>query len=164
MEVGTKVNKVKGYQFPGTIVAKFNTTKGDVRYVVEMENYGLLHIFNGEQLCKRSWPIETKKLIFKKVGKYKGYDIGSCEILTKIGEVEVPVIMKESDNNQEIGFFEFHPDVDNPYTTEQFLNGIMPSEDQMNYCMETMKFWEDFRNKTYGPNGPNGLNSSNLQE
>lgn len=49
-KVGDKVNKVKGYKFPGTIVSVFNTIKGDIRLVVEMDNFGLLHIFNENQL------------------------------------------------------------------------------------------------------------------
>lgn len=50
LKTGDKVNKPKGYKFPGTVVAVFTTTLGDTRYVVEMEGYGLLHIFNREQL------------------------------------------------------------------------------------------------------------------
>lgn len=50
LNVGDKVNKPKGYKFPGVIISKFYTTKGELRYVVEMEDYGLLHIFNEEQL------------------------------------------------------------------------------------------------------------------
>lgn len=49
-EVGDKVDKNRGYQFPGKVVSVFKTTKGDLRYVVEMKDFGLLHIFNEEQL------------------------------------------------------------------------------------------------------------------
>lgn len=49
-KIGDKVDKVKGYKFPSVIVAAFVTTNGDERYVAEMDGYGLLHIFNGEQL------------------------------------------------------------------------------------------------------------------
>lgn len=49
--IGDKVNKTKGYKFPGTVVSVFTTTTGNVRYVVEMDEYHLLHIFNEEQLC-----------------------------------------------------------------------------------------------------------------
>lgn len=49
-KVGDKVDKVKGYQFPGTVVSVFITTSGETRLVVEMDNYGLLHIFNPSQL------------------------------------------------------------------------------------------------------------------
>ncbi len=48
--VGDKAYKPKGYEFPCTIVGVFTTTKGDVRVVGEMDNYGLLHIFNENQL------------------------------------------------------------------------------------------------------------------
>lgn len=50
-KVGDKVDKVKGYKFPGTVVSVFKTTEGNIRLVVEMDTYGLLHIFNEEQLC-----------------------------------------------------------------------------------------------------------------
>lgn len=50
MKIGDKVNKIKGYQFPGTVVSVFETTKGEIRLVVEMDNFGLLHIFNESQL------------------------------------------------------------------------------------------------------------------
>jgi hypothetical protein len=49
-KVGDKVYKPKGYSFPGVVVSVFLTTKNEVRYVVELEELGLLHIFNGEQL------------------------------------------------------------------------------------------------------------------
>ncbi len=48
--IGDKVHKPKGYQFPATVVAVFRTIKGEVRVVAEMDGYGLLHIFNEEQL------------------------------------------------------------------------------------------------------------------
>lgn len=48
--VGQRVYKPKGYEFPGTVVSVFNTTKGERRVVVEMDKYGLLHIFNESQL------------------------------------------------------------------------------------------------------------------
>lgn len=49
-KVGDKVNKKEGYKFPGTIVAVFETRSAKTRLVVEMDDYGLLHIFNPEQL------------------------------------------------------------------------------------------------------------------
>jgi len=52
LNVGDKVNKPKGYQFPGTIVSVFYTTTGELRYVVEMNDFHLLHIFNHSQLIK----------------------------------------------------------------------------------------------------------------
>ena len=48
--IGDKVDKVKGYTFPATIVSVFTTTRGDIRVVAEMDTYGLLHIFNESQL------------------------------------------------------------------------------------------------------------------
>lgn len=49
-KVGDKVNKKEGYKFPGVIVSIFETTAGKTRLVIEMDNYGLLHIFNPEQI------------------------------------------------------------------------------------------------------------------
>lgn len=51
-KVGDKAIKTKGYSFPCTIVSVFKTKKGDIRIVGEMDNYGLLHIFNEDQLEK----------------------------------------------------------------------------------------------------------------
>lgn len=49
-KVGDKAHKPKGYKFPCTIVGVFETINGDVRIVGEMDEYGLLHIFNEDQL------------------------------------------------------------------------------------------------------------------
>jgi len=49
-KVGDKAYKPKGYKFPCTIVSVFETTSAQVRVVAEMDDYGLLHIFNEEQL------------------------------------------------------------------------------------------------------------------
>jgi len=49
-QVGDKATKVKGYKFPCTIVSVFQTVEGHVRVVGEMDEYGLLHIFNEDQL------------------------------------------------------------------------------------------------------------------
>ena len=49
-KVGDKAHKTKGYRFPCTIVGVFETIKGDIRIVGEMDEYGLLHIFNEDQL------------------------------------------------------------------------------------------------------------------
>jgi hypothetical protein len=46
------VVKLQGYTFEGIIVAKFETTKQKVRFVVEHAETGMLHIFNGKQLSK----------------------------------------------------------------------------------------------------------------
>lgn len=53
-KVGDRVRKPKGYKFPGIVVANFETTSRSIRYVVEMEKYGLLHIFNESQLKFRN--------------------------------------------------------------------------------------------------------------
>jgi len=49
-KVGDKAIKTKGYEFPCTIVSVFETVHGNVRVVGEMDGYGLLHIFNEDQL------------------------------------------------------------------------------------------------------------------
>jgi hypothetical protein len=49
-KVGDKAVKLKGYKFPCTIVSVFQTIEGHVRVVGEMDEYGLLHIFNEDQL------------------------------------------------------------------------------------------------------------------
>lgn len=51
--IGTKVQKVKGYRWPGVVVAAFETTAGKLRYVVECtvpEVTGALHIYSPEQI------------------------------------------------------------------------------------------------------------------
>lgn len=52
-KIGDKAYKPKGYKFPCTIVSVFLTTKGEIRVVAEMDEYGLLHIFNEGQLQKK---------------------------------------------------------------------------------------------------------------
>jgi hypothetical protein len=49
-KVGDRAYKSKGYKFPCTIVGVFETVGGEIRIVGEMDNYGLLHIFNEQQL------------------------------------------------------------------------------------------------------------------
>ena len=48
--IGDKAWKPKGYKFPCTIVSVFETIGGNVRIVAEMDEFGLLHIFNENQL------------------------------------------------------------------------------------------------------------------
>lgn len=53
MKLDDKVEKIKGYKWPGVIVADFLTTKGERRLVVECsvpEVAGALHIYAPEQL------------------------------------------------------------------------------------------------------------------
>jgi hypothetical protein len=49
-KLNDKVRKPKGYSFDGIVVAIFTTTKGEIRIVAELENNGMLHIFNENQL------------------------------------------------------------------------------------------------------------------
>lgn len=49
MKIGDRVEKVKGYKWPGVIVASFRTLKGEQRIVVECtvpEVAGALHIYS----------------------------------------------------------------------------------------------------------------------
>lgn len=50
LKIGDKIFKPKGYKFNGTVVSVFNTTSGDIRIVAEMDDNGMLHIFNENQL------------------------------------------------------------------------------------------------------------------
>lgn len=50
---GAKVEKVKGYKWPGVVVAAFHTQAGQLRYVVECtvpEVAGALHIYAPNQI------------------------------------------------------------------------------------------------------------------
>lgn len=49
---GDKVCKPNGYPFDGVVVSSFYTLAGKPRYVVD-NGYGMLHIFNAEQLAPR---------------------------------------------------------------------------------------------------------------
>jgi hypothetical protein len=49
-KIGDKAYKPKGYLFPCTIVAVFKNLKGEIRIVAEMDDNGMLHIFNENQL------------------------------------------------------------------------------------------------------------------
>lgn len=49
-KVGDRVYKPKGYKFPGIVVSVFETTSSEIRIVAEMEDNGMLHIFNENQL------------------------------------------------------------------------------------------------------------------
>ena len=49
-KVGDKAHKPKGYKLPCTIVGVFETIGGEIRVIGEMDEYGLLHIFNENQL------------------------------------------------------------------------------------------------------------------
>ena len=52
-EVGDRVEKRRGYKYPGVVVAVFTKLDGQTRYVVEstvFETRGMLHIFSFDQL------------------------------------------------------------------------------------------------------------------
>jgi len=52
---GDRVQKVKGYRFPGTIICAFTTLKGLERYAVECsvpEVDGILHLYGPNDLEK----------------------------------------------------------------------------------------------------------------
>ena len=53
LKIGDDVKKIKGYAWPGVIVARFTTLAGKTRYVVECTVPGVegaLHIYSPEQL------------------------------------------------------------------------------------------------------------------
>lgn len=55
IKVGDLVQKVKGYKWPGEVVAVFQTIAGETRIVVECTSpdvAGALHIYNAGQLEK----------------------------------------------------------------------------------------------------------------
>lgn len=49
-KIGDKVHKPKGHKFPGEVRAIFTNSKNEIRVVAEMEDNGMLHIFNESQL------------------------------------------------------------------------------------------------------------------
>ena len=53
-KIGDKAYKPKGYKFPCMIVSVFETKKGEIRVVGEMDEYSLLHILSEKQLEKRN--------------------------------------------------------------------------------------------------------------
>jgi hypothetical protein len=51
-----KVQKIKGYKYPGIIVAIFETLDGKIRYVIEADHpdfRGMLHIFSDNDIEER---------------------------------------------------------------------------------------------------------------
>ena len=53
IQIGDRVEKISGYLWPGIVVAKFQTTEGKIRFVVECtvpEVRGALHIYAAEQI------------------------------------------------------------------------------------------------------------------
>lgn len=57
-KIGDRVNKAKGYSFPGYVVSVFEKLDGQVRYVVEFSSHntdagrGMLHIFSHKDLVR----------------------------------------------------------------------------------------------------------------
>jgi hypothetical protein len=54
--LGDRVQKRTGYQYPGIVVSVFTTRAGSVRYVVEADHprfEGMLHIYSEDQLGPR---------------------------------------------------------------------------------------------------------------
>ena len=52
LPIGTKMRKLKGYSFDGEVRAAFTNTKGELRYVCELDGNGMLHIFAPSQITK----------------------------------------------------------------------------------------------------------------
>lgn len=55
LKVGDRVQKIKGYAWPGVVVSVFETLKGQTRIVVECtvpEVSGALHIYSPDQVAK----------------------------------------------------------------------------------------------------------------
>jgi hypothetical protein len=53
LPIGTPVEKIRGYLWPGTVVAAFRTLSGELRYVVECtvpDVAGALHIYAPAQI------------------------------------------------------------------------------------------------------------------
>lgn len=75
--VGRRVQKTKGYPFPGEIRSVFTNRNGDIRFVVEAthpEYSGMLHIFSPEQLdvANRSlYPTFKDPIWYKKYRIYR---------------------------------------------------------------------------------------------
>lgn len=76
-KVGDRVNKVKGeYQFPGILVANFRNTKGHKRVVVELDELGLLHIYNEGQLEKVDDEVTLKRTVCNDRTDWDDYEPG----------------------------------------------------------------------------------------
>jgi hypothetical protein len=67
MKVGSKVEKIKGYKWPGIIVASFRNLGNEPRYVVECtvpEVAGALHIYSPEQLKEQEQMSKEQEVKF----------------------------------------------------------------------------------------------------
>lgn len=68
-EIGNRVEKGKGYKFPGIVVGKFTNLDGELRYVVQCtvaDVEKVLHIYSGGNLRHSNHPssesVDTSKL------------------------------------------------------------------------------------------------------
>ncbi len=64
MKVGEGVEKIKGYRWPGVVVAEFMTLSGQLRYVLECtvpEVPGALHINSPDKIVRVEWAVDTER-------------------------------------------------------------------------------------------------------
>lgn len=119
-KVGDKAYKPKGYKFPCTIVSVFETVAGNVRVVAEMDEYGLLHIFNEDQLER----IPTLKETFEKTRTEK------LELLNSEGPILILHRDKEytHEHRRRIWITDQFgkPVLLHQHQTLQFINGEIP--------------------------------------
>lgn len=53
-KIGDKVDRASGnYSFPGTVIGVCNKLDGKTLIIVEMDTFGLVHIFNEKTLVHR---------------------------------------------------------------------------------------------------------------
>jgi hypothetical protein len=57
-KIGEKAYKPSGYKFPCRVVSVFNTLSGEVKVVAEMDGFGILKIFDEDQLEKYEIPLD----------------------------------------------------------------------------------------------------------
>jgi len=94
-KVGDKAYKPKGYKFPCTVVGVFETIEGNIRVVGEMDEYGLLHIFNEDQL---------EPTIIEEVKKEESTASGWAKILDSYEKLKGEEIKSEDRSTYEGGF------------------------------------------------------------
>jgi hypothetical protein len=85
MNIGDRVEKIKGYRWPGVVVAVFKTVRGETRVVVECivpAVRGALHIYAPEQLRLRAAPMARERV-------KSGHLVGQLCMSSKLSEREV---------------------------------------------------------------------------
>lgn len=100
-KVGDKAWKPKGYKFPCTIVSVFTTVKGDVRVVAEMDEYGLLHIFNENQLehyDQEDIRVTSQTSALSLEETFSGYTLGAILIMQKMCNIEEVKFIADDEN------------------------------------------------------------------